>query len=106
MPLYHLNFADYGLNMLSPSAIKAAYAQLQKTSFENIEAFLSNKEGFNATNPNLFKQGKDLLAGWGLINISTRSAHHFFCQASQAYSSTTLNACLKKTKSEAETFLA
>lgn len=29
MPLYHLNFADYGINVLTAEAIKAGYAKLQ-----------------------------------------------------------------------------
>lgn len=79
IPLYHLSYKDYGINELTPEAIKAGYAQLKATSFEHIETFLSDKEGFDASNANLFAQGKDLLAGWGLINISTKSTKHFFC---------------------------
>lgn len=68
IPLYRTNYKDYGIDKLTPEAILAAYAKMEKGSFSDTEKFLSDKAGFNPTHADLLSQGEALVEGFGLIN--------------------------------------
>jgi hypothetical protein len=81
MQFYTMKFADFGFNDMTPQGIAKGYENLKKTSWSNQEKFMTNKLGFDASDPKLFKQGIEALSAWGLISQDHTNADGFYCQA-------------------------
>ena len=80
VPYYTMRFADYGINRLDSKSLAKSFTSMKtKQNTAVTLEYISDKLGFNHSNPRLFKMGLNLAASWSLISPDYTDATGFWC---------------------------
>lgn len=100
VPYHTMNFADYGIDKLDSNSLEKGFKSMKHGDFEKTLHYISDKLGFDHTNPKLYEQGLALAASWSLINPEHTHADGFFCQALHAKYKKGERKCVEKAEAE------
>ena len=92
IPTYSYDFSKI-LPDLSVESIDKFY---EESSLDDFLQLISNKLGYKTSDPDMYKDGLDLAASWGLISPTHDNANFFICQNTKARSQKKIQECFEQ----------